>query len=159
MPDENALRARLAIDAPKQDLSEQQQGILGYFRQFAEGMGFNAFPATPLLVASYLDTRPSTELEDICEALAAFHDMADCANPVATRLVREVLSRRLTIEWPRSWSKDDRLDAAGLDPITRGILLKRETQRDKSLRQAQNELAEQRKQLNKEAENVSEKTQ
>jgi hypothetical protein len=74
---------------------------------------------------------------------------------VGSFAVRSVLAHRLTIEFPRSWSKEDRELAASLPPEIRAILFKREDQRDTALRRAQNALAEEKKQLAAEAEKNS----
>ena len=133
--------------AEHQRLSDTHRAICDTFSAWCSTKGFRSFPASPLHLAEYLSSRVDVDLEPTVEAISAIHNLVNLADPTATNVVRAVLAQRLRIEPPRSWSKADQLHFAGLDAITRGIILKRETERDTAIRRAQNDLAFQRKHL------------
>jgi hypothetical protein len=100
--------------------------------------GVCACPATPAVVASYIaEAECDNPLEELF-ALEELHDRHGAANPVATRLVREVLEQRFLadeeIPPPRSWSRAERMCFGLLPPFLQRVVARRENDRDSALR-------------------------
>jgi hypothetical protein len=127
-------------------LSDEQRELYGRAIRYCEALGLSASPMSPAAVASILKATPQESILQMAAAIAAGHDEQDLANPVATYAVRQILEQRLQTEPPRSWSKEDRVIWASLDPMMRMIITRREQERDAALRRAQNKFAEQVKQ-------------
>ena len=82
------------------------------FNRFCSQHGVRNYPARPQVVAAFVRAEASlgTEPRKIALTLSAIellHDRHDCANPVATAVVRSELGRILEIEAPRSRGDDD----------------------------------------------------
>jgi hypothetical protein len=75
--------------------------------------------------------------------------------------VRYAIQNLTNIEPPRSWTNAEKLEFAALPPEIQAALARREADREKAMRQSQNEAAELRKQVtataNKPAETEKEK--
>jgi hypothetical protein len=133
--------------APAINLTEDAQAKLLPFVQWCQERGVRACPAQPTTVAAFIQWNVDLGVvtEKILEALAAIealHNCANAANPVATHLVGELLAKLIKIEAPRSWSKDEKSSFALLPPHIRAAISRRESDRDRYLRNRQNELAE-----------------
>jgi hypothetical protein len=103
---EEKLRTSLNVERPT--LSDDQRSLLAQFERWCAQKGVKACPAAPAAVAAYLATLPNPDLEAMVQAIAALHDYYNLANPTATHSTRLVLERRLRVEPPRSFSKQDR---------------------------------------------------
>jgi hypothetical protein len=90
-------------------------------------------------------------ISESLEAIEAMHFAAALGNPVATPIVRTTTAAS-TIEAPRSWTKDEKLLFTGLPPEIQTVIVRRENDRERVMRRAQNELAELKKRLQADAE-------
>ena len=145
----NEEHIRQSLSVESQELSDAQRRHLEAFQKFCAIHGLRPFPAAPAVVAAFLRTLSAEECIPAAEAIAAQHDVVGLANPVATAAVRAVLESRVSIEYPKSWSKEDRRVFASVDPVVRSIILRRENERDRALRNKQNETALQKKEIEK----------
>jgi sirohydrochlorin ferrochelatase len=143
----NEQQIHSSLATPRVEPSAEQLRIWQNFERYCQQRGIRAFPASPALVASFLDILSDEELEPACQAIQVICDSIGASSPVATLAVRTVLERRLRSESPRSWSRDDRALFASLPVEVRAVLARRENERDAALRTKQNQLAEERKQL------------
>jgi hypothetical protein len=146
---EQRLAASLNIEKP--ELTSDERRLVGIFQKFCAEKGVRAIPAAPATVAAFVQAQSNADIIPMVEAIAAAHDHYGLANPSSTYSVRVILERRLRIEFPRSWSKQDRLLFAALPPEVRAVVGDRERQRDSALRRAQNALADEKKRLTAEA--------
>jgi hypothetical protein len=149
---EKTLAARLP-QQPKPALSADIRTRWDRFADFCRKQEVRSLPAKPATVAAYLADEIAQGM-DVQHALAllaaieAAHDHAGLANPVRTAVARQVLDGVVKVEPPRSWPAADKAEFALLPPEIREVIAKREQERDRALRRAQNELAEERKHLN-----------
>ena len=143
---EQHLRQSLSVES--QELSDAQRRHLETFQHFCSVQGLRPLPAAPHVVAAFIQTLSTAECIPAGEAIAAQHDVVGLANPVATAAVRAVLESRVSVEYPKSWSKEDRRIFASVDPVVRSIILRRENERDRALRNKQNEAAKAAKEGN-----------
>jgi hypothetical protein len=120
--------------------TEEQVALFRGFQSHCVQKGAMPHP-TPALVADWLNTLDSKDLDAACRAVEVVCDFQFLANPIATLSVRRVLERRLRTECPHSWDRAARLEFASCPPELRSIILKREQQRDTALRRSQNKLA------------------
>jgi hypothetical protein len=138
---ERRLEKTLGLD-PVQ-FSDADRIWIGQLQLFCRSNGVSAEPPIPpAAIAAWLETLAAPDLLDICSAIEKYHDYRSAPNSVATRAVRTVLSRRLTILPPRSWRKDELLLWAELGPELRATIARREADRDQALRRLQNKAAE-----------------
>jgi hypothetical protein len=110
-----------------------------------------SLPARPTSVAAYAQYQQDQGISrqliaERLEAIEVLHNAASVGNPVATPVVRTVTGAS-TIEVPRSWDKESRLAFAELPPEIQAVIARRETDREKTLRRGQNEVAELKKLL------------
>jgi hypothetical protein len=137
---QRALEKSLDLERPQ--LSDADRLHIERFRLFARSKGVSGDAAVaPATVAAYLQAQSDQDLEPAMAAITAWHSYYFLADPCSSIPVRTVLERRLRIEFPRSWSREDRLLFASLGPDQKAVLFKREEQRDAALRRKQNELA------------------
>jgi hypothetical protein len=143
--------------SPQQPTAEQVALFRG-FQSHCVQKGAMPKP-TPALVASWLETLDSKDLDAACRAVEVVCDFQFFANPIATLSVRTVLERKLRPVFPHSWDKADRLVFASCPPEIRSIILKREQQRDTALRRSQNKLASEIKKVTANTEKEAEHEQ
>jgi len=103
-------------------------------------------PAKPFVVAQFIReqavTGVSTEaLLRRVNAISVLHDKHNLADPVATTVVRAVLSEVVAVEAPRSWRKPEKEMFVTLPPDIRAAVARREHERETQLRRLQNEVA------------------
>jgi hypothetical protein len=134
---ERRLLSELNIEPPK-GLDGGQRQIFKDFAEWCKTMGVRT--SSPCSVAAYLQTLPNNMCLAVVAAVAAAHEDSVLPNPTATHPVRTVLNRRITIRAPASWSRQDQQSFAELPAQIRGVLLKREEERDRALRRKQNDL-------------------
>jgi hypothetical protein len=123
---------------------------LNVFQHWCLTKGAPALPAKPTTVAAWvLSRRPQDEQQTriTVAAIERAHDIAGLANPVATFAVRFALSKLSAIPSPRSWTKPEQLMFAGLPLEAQGVIARREQDREKVMRRAQNEASELRRLL------------
>jgi hypothetical protein len=149
---ERTLAARLP-QQPKPALSADLHARWDRFTHWCRKQVVRELPAKPTTVAAYLQDEIAGGM-DVQHALAllaaieASHDAVGLSNPVRTAAVRQVLDGVVKVDPPRSWPAADKAEFALLPPEIREVIAKREQERDRALRRAQNELAESKKQLN-----------
>jgi hypothetical protein len=143
----NERQLQTSLVAPNVEPTEGQREIWRLFEAHARKKGVRSFPASPALCADFLCTVAVEYLAETCEAIEVIHDSVSVANPIATNVVRVILERRMRLIFPESWNKADRRIFVAAPPELREVILKRELQRDKALRIAQNKLAYEHKRL------------
>jgi hypothetical protein len=105
-------------------------------------------PATPSVIAKFVleHTKIGKLLEEI-RCLSEAHTSAGLPDPTAAWQVTTALLRLTKIDPPRSWPDAEKVVFLSLPPDLQKYLIIREKDRDVTLRRAQNEAAEARKQL------------
>jgi hypothetical protein len=136
---------------PPPALPPEVQQLLIPFLEWADRQRVRSLPARPASVAAFAQWQkdlgvPKDKISATLTAIEALHTAANWGNPVATPLVRTTTAAS-TIEPPRSWAKDEKQLFAGLPVEVQAIVARREQEREKVLRQAQNSTAEYRKLL------------
>jgi hypothetical protein len=142
---ERQLSEQVGVPASPQQLSEQQRATLRLLERFAASKGVRHFPTSPALLAAFLDSQGDADPFPIIDAVVQAHDTLGLANPACTSAVKLALSRSPCKDYPRSWSSEDRVVFASLDPLTRAVVLRRENERDVALRRKQTQLDQQLK--------------
>jgi hypothetical protein len=149
----NEQKLRGKIPSPSVTLDPHQRAFLAGFDQWCRANGVRSFPAAPAAIAVYL--RASLSEGDAlaaAEAIRLAHQAHGLPCPVSTNVVRAQLNVMLDDKPPR-WKPDEQLLWAALPPEIRGILTRKERERDTALRRKQNELAELKRNLTKDIEN------
>ena len=132
---------------------------LAPFAEWCASKATRVCPSSPLVVAAFVDQLSFKGEQFILETLRAIellHDHFGYANPVATAKVREAVARIVEVDPPRSWSKEEKELFRTVSPSVQATIARRERDRDRALRQAQNALAEERKRLKADAEKSTE---
>jgi hypothetical protein len=132
-------------------VTPEAQDRLAPFLAWCEQQKVRSLPARPTSVAAYAQYQqdqgiPREKINATLSAIEAMHVAASVGNPVATPVVRTVTGGS-TIEAPRSWDKDGRAAWAQLPPDVQSVIAARESDRERTLRRGQNELAEMKKLL------------
>jgi hypothetical protein len=107
-------------------------------------------PARPASVALYVLQNRHVGLSDLVELvdqIGAAHVATGMADPTTTYPVPAMLSRIAQINPPRSWPAEEKQRFLALPYATQTYLCKREGERDRAVRQAQNEAADARKKI------------
>ena len=147
---ELALREQLNI--PKRELSADVRDRFIVLENWCAEKGVRKLPAKPWVVAAFIleqiaNGRDVQGCLALLAAIEAVHDSHNLSNPTATAIVRAALDTIVKAEPPRSWNKDERAAWALLPPEIRQAISRREYDRDKALRVAQNRLGEERNRL------------
>jgi hypothetical protein len=141
---------KLAAGIPIPQLDADAELHLASFNRFCSQHGVRNCPARPQVVAAFIraeekfGTEPQT-IALILSAIEILHDRHGQSNPVASAVVRAQLERILRTEPPRSWAKAEQLMFAALPPEIRAVIVRRERDRERWLRNKMNELAELKK--------------
>jgi hypothetical protein len=149
-----AVVAEIVGPTPKHDRSKPQA-----FIRWCEQKGTTALPASISAVALFVLEHQKDGLETVLAHLADIsgsHCDAGLADPTTSYPATAALNKIARVEPPRSWDADGRALFLGLPYAVQRFVLKRETERDVALRQAQNRLAEERKSANATKETISE---
>jgi hypothetical protein len=142
---ETKLAAR--VSTPATTLDHHQRALFSAFEHFCRSNGVRAIPAAPAIVACYLRTcLAEGDALAAAEAVRMAHQAHGLPCPVSTHVVRAQLNEMLEDKPPRSWRASEQLLWAALPPEIRGIISRRERERDLALRRKQNELAELKRQ-------------
>ena len=107
-------------------------------------------PARPATVALFILQHRSmglAELVELVDQIGAAHVARGLADPCATYPVPAMLNKVAAIKPPRSWPKEEKQRFLALPYGTQTYLCKREGERDRAVRQAQNEAADARKKI------------
>jgi hypothetical protein len=145
-----AIHARLKMPAPTGDRSEWP-----VFAQWAKEKSLTAYPARPGVVAFYvLENIPLgiARLEAVVESISAVHEWQGVADPTASPMVSAALNQIAPITPPRSWPKEQGARFLSLPRAMQKQIAERETEREKAVRRAQNEVGKLKQELKKEQE-------
>src|SRR5262245_32399142 len=128
--------------APAPVSPETQQRLIP-FLAWCEQQKVRALPCRPQCVAAYVQYQQDQGISrqliaERLEAVAELHNAASWGNPCATPVVRRVTGAS-TIEAPRSWDKESKIAFAELPVEIQAVIAKREHDRERSVRNAQNE--------------------
>src|SRR5262249_47748991 len=143
-------------------LSAEAQQLLVPFVRWAEMQRVRSLPARPTSVAAFAqwqkDLGVSKEkINATLAAIEAMHFAASLANPCATPLVR-ITSAASTIEAPRSWTGPERQLFTELPIEVQRVISRREADRERTMRRAQNEAGELRNLLKRQQADAAPKT-
>ena len=147
---EQAIRDRCSFRSGS-GLSDPERALLNPFIEWCRGMSVRHCPATPAVVATFVqeyDWRGPKIVVPMLQAIEALHDHHMLANPVATGVVRAAISDIFGddladlisgFEAPKSWSKTEKKLFWILPKDIQQIVARREYQRDLAVKQAMNE--------------------
>lgn len=150
---EQALATQLSAVIPvPEELDAETIAALNPFVEFCTASGVHHAPATPATCAAYIlhqasEGIPADRVVAEVSAISQLHDYYGFANPVATASARFVLGQVLQVEPPRSWTRLEKGMFNQLPPEIRAAIARRETEREKITRRAQNLAAELSKRL------------
>src|SRR5262245_45909597 len=136
--------------APAQVSPEAQQRLIPSLA-WCEQQKVRAVPCRPQCVAAYVQYQQDQGvarhvIAERLEAIADLHNAASMGNPCATPVVRTVTGGS-TIEAPRSWDKESKIAFAELPVEIQAVIAKRESDRETTMRRAQNEAGDLRQEL------------
>jgi hypothetical protein len=120
------------------------------FVRWCEDRQVSALPARPATVALFILQNRSmglAELAELVDQIGAAHVSTGMADPTTTYPVPAMLSKIATINPPRSWPAEEKKKFQALPYSLQSYVVKREGERDKALRRAQNEAADARKKI------------
>ena len=150
--DSNEAAIAACFPSTTHELSDENKALLVPFVRWCETQRVRALPCRPTTVAAFLQWNKDRGVQpfETLLAIEALHFFAGMANPVATPVVRSV-TEGPPADPPRSWSRMEKEEFALLPRHLQEVTARREQEREKSLRTAQNNLAEQRKRLQADA--------
>jgi hypothetical protein len=138
---EKKLAAR--VKTPATTLDQHQRALFSAFEHFCRSSGVRSLPASPTTIAAYLRAALAEgDALAAAEAIRIAHQAHGLPCPVSTHVVRSQLNELIDEKPPRSWRADEQLMWAALPPEIRGVISRRERERNLALRRKQNELAE-----------------
>jgi hypothetical protein len=146
----NESKIAATVERVSPQLDADELAALSVFNRWCNLNGLRTCPANPRVIAAWLRSEKNTDPSKIIDTLSAIerlHDFHSLPNPIATSCVRNELCRLQAIEPPRSWPAASKLMFAALPPEIRAVVAKRERERERWLRNKQNELAEELKRL------------
>jgi hypothetical protein len=140
---EQQMAARFKLDplVLSKDLLERHD----LWAKWCAGKHVRKCPARPHAVATFLLEQnalgaSAQVVVAMVEAIDAIHQYHGLSSPCATRVVNVVLEQILKVEPPRSWNRDEKAECK-LPPRVREAITRRERDRDRALRRAQNKAA------------------
>jgi hypothetical protein len=138
------------------ELSPEARQHLVPFLQFCEVQRVRSLPARPASVASFAQWQkdlgvPQAKISATLSAIEALHHAAALGNPIATPLVRTITAAS-TLAPPRSWTKEEQQMFTGLPVEAQKVIVRRENDREREMRRAQNEAGDLRRLLKAAAE-------
>jgi hypothetical protein len=139
---ENAIAASFRSTA--HELSDEMKSLLVPFTRWCAANKVRCLPARPTTIAAYWQAEKDRGKEpyETLLAIEGLHVFAGLANPVQTPIVRSVTESTIPVDAPRSWTKTEKEEFELLPRHTKQVLLRREKDREKTMRRAQNEAAE-----------------
>jgi hypothetical protein len=153
---QNEAKLAQQLDLPPVALDDETKQHLSPFLRWTTEANVRFCPCLPTTVGAFVlkqaSTGVSTEqiLKQI-DAIARLHDSHGLPNPTATTATRAVLEREFAFAAPRSWTGPEKELFCTLPAEIRAAISRREQDRERALRQRQNELAEERKRLKADA--------
>jgi hypothetical protein len=139
----NERKLAAQVPLPAATLDPHQRALFSAFEHFCRSSGVRAIPAAPAVIACYLRAcMAEGDAPAAAEAIRIAHQAHGLPCPVSTHVVRSQLNELIEDKPPRSWRLEEQLLWAALPPEIRGIISRRERERDLALRRKQNELAE-----------------
>ena len=143
---DNAVEDAVYREVPK----PPPAAIPAAFSAWSEERGVSALPARPASVALYVLQNRHVGLSDLVELvdqIGAAHVATGMADPTTTYPVPAMLSKIAAINPPRSWPPEEKQRFLSLPYATQTYLCKREGERDREVRRAQNAAADARKKI------------
>ena len=141
---EYEIASRLGVPAPE-PLTKPEHELLAVFIMWCEQRGVRYLPATPSVIATFVQEIAHRGDDFVLSVLAAIrrgHVNLNTADPTASRPVHFVLEKILKTDLaPRSWPAIEKTLWATLPAPTRKIIARREAERENDFRQKQNELS------------------
>jgi hypothetical protein len=136
---------------PAKVTPEEQQRVIG-FVNWCEFHKVRSLGARPTSVAAFIRWQQDNgvtreKIADSLSAIEAMHFAAGQSNPCATPVVRMVTGGS-TVEAPRSWTKEEKQNLwPQLPPDIQQVIARREHDREREMRRAQNGTAVLRQEL------------
>jgi hypothetical protein len=143
-----------AIGPAQVELTDRVRIRLAEFAKWAADHSIRACAAKPTTVAAWvLDHRHlgADAIMDMLAAIETLHNHHGLSLPTKSAIVCRALEEVFKAEPPRSWRQDEKLLFAALPQDIQQIIARRERDRERELRRAQNLAAELQKQLNPDA--------
>lgn len=145
---------------PAQSDEDGVKPVISAFAAWCEMMNVRSCPARPAVLAGFIvelsRTIPATDLIKAAADIADWHLLFGLANPSATPIVLAALDRIAAIDPPRSWPKEQKHRFRALPHDLQVYIAKREKERDRAVRRAQNSAASQRTNLGQRTGTVAE---
>ena len=131
------------------------------FTQFCLANKVPYLPCRPTTLAAFIQSQIADgikpeKIRSIVSAIESLHDQNGYGNPAATSLVRFALDRMAPIEPPRSWTASEKILFTVLPAEIQSVINRREANRETSLRNKQNQLAEELKKAKRQTEDSAE---
>jgi hypothetical protein len=150
--DAGEAKLALSIQQPRIELTPDVLARFDRFSKWCAVKQVRRLPAKPKTVAAFVLEQdalgvPAQQIISILNAIELSHDHHSLSNPTQTAIVRSALEQVIKTEPPRSWRAEEKAEFAMLPPDVRAAIARRESDRDKALRQAQQRLADERKRL------------
>jgi hypothetical protein len=139
-----------AIGPTQVELTDRMRTRLTEWAKFCADRNVRACPAKPQTVAMWVLSHRHLGADAIMDMLAALdvlHDHHNLSLPTKSAIVCRALEQVFKAEPPRSWDRESKLLFATLPQTIQQIIGKRERDRERELRRAQNLVAELKKQL------------
>jgi hypothetical protein len=136
---QSVLEKGLHLERP--EFSDEDRVIIENFRVYCRAQGVEA-NLQPTTVAAFMAAAADRDVERTVTAMQAWAGYYHMADPCSSGPVRAVLLRRLRIEPPRSFNKQDRELFACMPVEQKAVLYRREQERDRALRNLQNKHAD-----------------
>jgi hypothetical protein len=147
---------------PAQSDEDGVKPVISAFAAWCEMMNVRSCPARPAVLAGFIvelsRTIPATDLIKAAADIADWHVLFGLANPAATPIVHAALDDIATVEPPRSWPKEQKNRFRALPHDLQVYIAKREKERDRVLRRAQNAVARDRQKHTAAGETAADKT-
>jgi hypothetical protein len=142
----DAHEAELAACFPSttHTLSDEMKALLVPFVRWCENQRVRSCPALPTTVAAFWQAQKDRGIKpyETLLAIEGLHLFAGMANPVQTPVVRSVTESTTPVEAPRSWTKVEKDEFKLLPRHVQEVVSRREFDREKTMRRAQNDAAQ-----------------
>jgi hypothetical protein len=149
-----------AIGPAQVELSDRVRSRLAEFAKWCGEYNVRACAAKPATVAMWVLSHRHLGADAIMDMLAsveALHHYHGLSVPTKSAIVCRALEYLFKAEPPRSWKSEEKLLFAALPQDVQQIIGRRERDRERELRRAQNLAAELQKQLKPDGEAVEQK--
>jgi hypothetical protein len=132
------------------ELGDDVRLRLQLFAHWCERHSVRACAAKPTTIAQWVLDHGHLGADNVMAVLAAIeaiHAHHGLANPTKTPIVSKALEQHFQSEAPRSWKADEKLLFATLPEAVKQVIARRERDRERELRRAQNAAAEAERKL------------